>query len=239
MRRDFIIGIVVILAVIIGVAFYAVTRSTPAKAPGTNGIGITLPANGNYTEHTPYYDMAVNYPTTTPLAGDANASAITLIKNFVAGEIAQFKTGSDTTHKDTLQITYLIGSSARTLSYIFTIYENIGGVHDMYFHTFVFDTTTGQKLSLADLFLPGTHYLDILSRISRAELPNIIGNSMTNPATIASGTTPDGRNFSNFFFDNNDFVLLFPPYQVASYAAGPQTLRIPPQKLSRILKPEF
>ena len=56
---------------------------------------------------------------------------------------------------------------------------------------------------------------------------------------INMGTTPEEVSFENFYFDGNDLVILFAPYQVAAYAAGPQTLRIPLSELASILKPEY
>ena len=145
--------------------------------------------------------------------------------------------GFDKGRKETLQITYLIASSAHTVSYIFTIYEDTLGAHgNTFFHTFTFDTGTGASLSLADIF--SSSYLDTLSSISRTKLPSVIGDD-ADPAFINNGTTPDEKNFENFFFDNRDFVVLFAPYQVAAYADGPQTLRIPLSELSSILKPEY
>ncbi|MHB8660473.1 MAG: RsiV family protein [Minisyncoccota bacterium] len=249
MRKDIAIGTVVILAFIAGIIFYGALKSAPAKVPGTietsgtiTGTSIVLPVGG-YSEHTPYYDITANYPTTTPFTGAANNAAIALIRDFIGQTIEQFRsgfTGSDQGRKGALQIVYLIGSSAHTVSYIFTIDSDTGGVHGSeYFRTFVFDTATGQNLSLTDLFTPDAPYLDTLSQISRAKLPGIIGSDSADPSTISVGTMPDAKNFQNFFFDNTDFVILFPPYQVASYAAGPQTLRIPVSELSNILKPEY
>ncbi len=237
MRKLAISTTAIILVILVGIGLYLSVKPISTKTPE-----VTLPVGGSYNEHTEYYDIATNYPITTSLTGTANGPALALIRNFIGQTIQQFKnsfTAFAQGRKSALQITYLIGSSINTLSYIFTIYENIGGTHSMFFHTFVFDTTTGQNLSLADLFRPGAHYLDILSQISRAELPTVIGIGTTDLATITSGTKPYEKNFSDFFFDNNDFVLLFPPYQVASYAAGPQTLRIPLQKLSSILKSKY
>lgn len=253
MRKDIAIGTVVVLVIIFGIIFYAAMRPAPAKAP-TDGVassGSILPAGG-YSEHAPYYDIVANYPTTTPLTGATNEAAIKLLQDFIAQTIAQFKSdgnfanitpddvhalGFDQGRKYALQVAYLIGSSARTVSYIFTVYEDTGGAHgNTFFHTFVFDTATGQHLLLTDLFTPGAPYLDTLSRISRTKLPDVIGRDMADSSTIRNGTAPDEKNFVNFFFDNHDFVILFPPYQVAAYAAGPQTLRIPLSELSGILK---
>lgn len=256
MRKDIAIGTVVVLVGITGIILYTALKPAPAKAP-VGGVAATesvLPAGG-YSEHAPYYDIVANYPTTTPLTGAAGGAAIRRMQDFIAQTIAQFKSdgnfanltpddihvlGFDQGRRYTLQTTYLIGSSARTVSYIFTLYEDTGGAHgNTFFHTFVFDTATGQNLSLVDLFTPGASYLDTLSRLSRAKLSDVIGRDMADPSTISSGTTPEEKSFMNFFFDNRDFVILFPPYQVAAYAAGPQTLRIPLSELSGILKPQY
>ncbi len=86
--------------------------------------------------------------------------------------------------------------------------------------------------------MSGSPYLDKLSSISRAELPAVIGPS-ADTDFIKQGTTATEASFASFFFDNSEFVLLFPPYQVAPYAAGPQTLRIPRSELEDILKSDY
>jgi hypothetical protein len=256
MQKNTIIGTALILTLIATIILYVAMKPAPAKAPGTTSAS-SLPAGG-YSEHAPYYDIVTNYATTTPLLGEvgapANEAAIARMKDFIGNTIATFKNdgnfanltsediammGFDQGRKETLQITYLIASSARTLSYIFTIYEDTLGAHgNTFFHTFTFDTKTGAPLGLNDIFLPSASYLDTLSSISRAKLPAVIGES-ADTDFMKGGTTPDGKNFENFFFDNRDFVILFPPYQVAPYAAGSQTLRISLSQLSNILKPEY
>ena len=255
-RRTVLLAGLILFAVsgiVIGTILYLRTIPAPAKTE-TSGETAALSA-GSYSEHTGSYDIAANYPTTTPLLASVGAaendSAIALMRNFVGGTVSTFKAGfTSNTYgagtpaqpsdgKGSLQIVYLIGSSAHTVSYIFTIYEDTGGAHPFsYFKTFAFDTKTGAALSLADIFLPGASYLDRLSSISRSELPGIIGPG-ADTQFIQNGTTPEEKNFENFFFDNSDFVILFPTYQVAPYALGPQTLRIKTETLSDILKPEY
>jgi len=246
MQKNTLVGAAVILVILAGTVLYAAMRPMPAKAP-------TLP-EGGYTEHAQYYDIAANYATSTPLSGNANTAAIALMQSFVADTIAQFKAdgkfgsltseditmmGFDKGRKETLNIVYLISSLPRTVSYIFTIYEDTLGAHgNTSFHTFTFDTASGVPLSLADLFLPGTDYLGKLSALARERLPGVIGQ-YGDAAMIASGTAPEDKNFENFFFDGNNLIILFSPYQVAAYAAGPQTLRIPLSELSTILKPAY
>lgn len=252
MKRDTLIGVTVLAVALAAVAAYALLRPLPAKAPGNVTDTSNLPA-GSYAEHAQYYDIAANYATSTPLAPAnpaADASAIALMKNWVADTIEQFKTDGGFAaftnrdismlggRKETLQVVYLIASSPHTVSYIYTVYTDMLGAHgNTLFHTFMFDTRTGAPIALADLFTPGSPYLDTLSSIARSNLPAVIGEGA--PADmLANGTTPDAKNFQNFFFDNKDFVLLFDPYQVAPYAAGPQTLRIPTSDLPG-LRPDY
>ena len=254
MRTSTLSGIIVTLAIVGGIIFYAATKPLTAVAPGT---AAPLPENG-YLEHAAYYDIAANYATSTPLLADigpaANAAAVARMEAFISDTIAQFKTdgnfanltasdirtmGFDRGRKETLQIVYLIASSAHTVSYIYTTYLDTLGAHgNTFFHTFTFDTTTGAPLSLADAFLPGSSYLETLSGLAREKLPGTIGQGAS-AQMLDAGTTPDAKNFANFFFDNKDFVVLFAPYAVAPYAAGTQTLRIPVAQLAAILKPEY
>ncbi|OYV27430.1 MAG: hypothetical protein B7W98_01795 [Parcubacteria group bacterium 20-58-5] len=250
MQRNTYIGIAVILVIFIGIVLYAATRPVPAKAPGAT---VALPGN-HYVEHAPYYDIAANYATSTPLAAAENTVAVAEMKRFVADTIAQFKSdgnfatltpqdaakiGLGAGRKETLNIVYLTASSSHTVSYIFTVYEDTLGAHgNTFFKTFTFDTTSGAALTLADLFAPGADYLGTLSSLARAKLPAITGQG-ADAAFITPDTTPDDKNFANFFFDNQNLVILFPPYAVAPYAAGPQTLRIPTSELANILKPEY
>ena len=247
MQKKIVVGGILLFGAVVGIIFYATSlRGVPTETP-ESGSATLLPP-GSYTEHAALYDIAANYPTTTPLKAEANSAALALIKSFVGNTIDEFKTGGDfarrkTTpsqdRKESLQITYLIASSPRTVSYIFTVYEDTLGAHgNMFFRTFTFNTATGATLSLADLFTANAPYLDTLSHMSRAKLPRLIGDS-ADPEFIKNGTSSNDKNFENFFFDNKDFVILFAPYQVAPYAAGPQTFRIKVADLANILKPEY
>ena len=135
------------------------------------------------------------------------------------------------------QITYLFGSSPHTLSYIFTMYQDTGGAHgNTTFKTFVFDKDSGKLLTLDDIFTGD--YLKTLSSLSSAYVTKNLGD-FADARMIADGTKPDTKNFQNFFFDNGIFAILFPPYQVAAYAAGPQTVRLNASGLSSILNPRY
>ena len=244
------------LLVLIGRAWYVSHGSSSVTtAPGTTASAIsTFPISSPFTEGTRYYTIAVNYPTTTPLTAAANQAALQMMRSYLAGQVVEFKTQGNFNHltqqnvqvgsyglghKESLQIDYLIASSAHTVSYIYTEYIGILGAHsNLFFKTFTFDKTTGKLLSLGAVFKDGSSYLKKLSVLTRAQLTDSLGPS-ADTQMLNSGTKPQESSFQNFFFDNGYFVLLFSPYQVAAYAAGPQTVRLPASSLRGVLSPQY
>ena len=252
MKKETLFGIAVGLIVLVGVIFYSATNQALVKAPGTNVL------EGSYVEHAQYYDIATNHATSTPLLSSVSAvadvQAVALMQKFVSDTITQFKIdgnfanltpkdvqmmGFDQDRKEELQIVYLVSSSPRTVSYIYTIYMDTLGAHgNTFFQTFTFDTTSGASLSLADIFIPGSDYLSKLSQVAREKLPSVIGDT-ADMKFIENGTTPEEKKFSAFFIDNQNLIILFAPYAIAPYSSGPQTLQIPLADLTSILKPEY
>lgn len=232
-QAPLVIFALVVLALLV---WYAATHPvSPAPlAPTAQNSEIA-----SYSEDEPYYSIEAHWPSATGLPGGGPA-AVLLMKVWVQDTILEFKKngnyanltpediemqGFNDGRKHTLDIEYLTTASPRTLSYIYSIYVDTGGAHpNLYFKTFTFDERTGSHLTLADLFTG--NYLAELSRVSRAKLPDVIGE-YADTEYIAEGTTPEEQNFETFFFDGEHFVLLFPPYQVGPYALGPVTLRIP------------
>lgn len=214
----------------------------------------SLSQTSPHLENTPYYEISVEFPTATALEEVASDVAINRMKDFLSGLITGFKEnggfenlttedirirGFDQGRKESLKVLFFESVTPNTDAYVFTIYEDTGGAHgNTTFKTFMFDKSTGAELSLADLFQTGTKYLDELSRLSRAKLPAVIGE-YADSHMITSGTTPEEQNFSNFVFDGTDLLILFPPYQVASYAQGPITLRLTSADLSNILQTRY
>ncbi len=248
------------LVVVLGGLMWYVSGASGGGASGSVSTTTvsSIPVTGPYVEHGQYYDIAANYPTTTPMRGNAGQAALERIRSFIQNQIAQFKAqgnfanltpqdikmmGYASGKKESLDIAYLISTSPagtpRTVSYIFTIYEDTLGAHgNTFFRTFTFDLKTGQELSIGDLFAPGQPYLATLSSLTRTNLTQNLGPN-TNPQMLDSGTAPDEKNFQNFFLDNGTLAILFAPYDVAPYAAGPQTVRIPFSDLAGLLQPQY
>lgn len=253
MRKNVLIFSAILLILVAGVIAYL--KLKPAPTPLPDGQNLVLPATG-YDEHTDYYDITTDYATSTPLlttaGAQADANARSVMLSFVRDTVNAFKKdgnfdnlsaedikmlGFDQGRKYVLEIGYELKSSPKTISYVYSIGTDTLGAHgNMYYKTFTFGLKTGKLLSLGDLF-SGTTYLNTLSTITRAKLPGEIGE-FTDKKDIEEGTTPQEENFANFYLDTNALVLLFPPYQVAAYAAGPQELKIPKSELT-ILKAEY
>jgi hypothetical protein len=241
MNKDTLIGGVVIIVVLGLIVGWGALRPAPQATPVT----------GSYSEHTAYYDIDAVYATSTPLKSGTEA-AVGDMQNFIIDTAKAFKgefehltaeeaafIGIREDRKPRLEISYATGAGPHTVSYMYAIYADTLGAHgNTTYKTFTFDPTSGKNLTLADLFIPEADYLKALSQLSRAKLPAVMGEYAVT-SDIDRGTEPKEENFSNFFLTPSELVILFPAYQVAAYAAGPQALRISLAELTSILKPEY
>jgi hypothetical protein len=145
--------------------------------------------------------------------------------------------------KGSLTITYKTYASPHTISYVFTEYADTLGAHpNTFYKTFAFDTSTGARLGLKDLFAPGTDYLGQLSKIARAKLPAIIAAreevdvSAIDMQMLTDGTAPTEDNFSAFYLDGADLVVIFQNYQIGPYVLGSTEFHVPIGQLSGFIK---
>jgi hypothetical protein len=158
-------------------------------------------------------------------------------ENLSAEDIAMM--GYDEGRKQRLSMTYEAHEAHATLSYVITIYEDTGGAHgNTYFRTFTFDRATGESLRLEDIFVEGADYLALLSQLSREKLAASLG-TYADTEYVESGTLPLEESFQSWYLEGGALVLLFPPYQVAPYAAGAQEAHILLPELGTTLAPEY
>ena len=248
------------LALLTLVLWYMMTH--PAPVPYTvpevaTSTERTMLPPQSIEEHATYYDIEASYPAETGLresAGTkADAAAVAIMKAFIEKTAADFKREGNFTNltpediqimglderKENLTIEFNEYGGTRTLSYVYSIYLDTLGAHpNAFYRTFTFDTTTGAELTLGNLFLPKTQYLTRLSTIAREKLAATLGE-LADSDYIKDGTKPETVSFQSFAIDGDSLVLIFPPYQVAPYAAGTQEVRIPLANISDILKPAY
>jgi hypothetical protein len=55
---------------------------------------------------------------------------------------------------------------------------------------------------------------------------------------VKEGTKPDVKNYENTGIESDGLLVIFNPYQAASYAAGPQTVKIPYSELKDFINPK-
>ncbi len=261
-RRMEILGVVILAGLVLAFTiWYMATHKAPEPYIGIPEVATTTPevlAPKVIEEHGQYYDIEVTYPAETPLKAalsvEADAEAVSVMEDFVEESVREFKAqgnfenltaediqimGLSEDRKESITITYEEKSGDHTISYAYTLYVDTLGAHpNTFYRTFTFDLTTGAELEIADLFVPRAAYLTRLSAISRFELAKSLGE-FANIEYIAQGTTPEALNFQNYAIDGDELVLLFPPYQVAPYAAGSQEVSIPLKQLEEILKPTY
>jgi hypothetical protein len=212
-----------------------------------------------FEEHGDYYDIEATYPAETALKGtiagpESDTAAVALMSSFVEDTVDEFKTqgnfenltpediqimGLSDTRKESIMIDYEEKLGNDTVSYVYTLYADTLGAHpNTFYRTFTFDLATGKELAIGDLFVPKSEYLKRLSAIAEFELSKSLGDLM-DIEYIRQGVTPEALNFQSFALEDDNLVLIFPPYQVAPYAAGTQTVTIPLSQLTEVLKPEY
>jgi hypothetical protein len=106
-----------------------------------------------------------------------------------------------------------------------------GAAHPNHYSITVnYDLAQGRELTLDELFLHGVNHMGTISDYCKAELSKRdIG--FTDPI-FQSGADPTPENYRNWNLSNDGLVITFDQYQVAPYAAGPQIVVIPFDKLT-------
>lgn len=103
-----------------------------------------------------------------------------------------------------------------------------------------FDLKNGKLLKLADLFQPGSKYLQTLSTYCIQDLKKQAKgpDAMLDEDWIQRGAAAELTNYDNWTITRKGLAITFDPYQVGPYAAGPQHVLIPYAALKEIIKPD-
>lgn len=139
-----------------------------------------------------------------------------------------------------LDMDYVIESANDNFVSIGLYYSTFeGGAHPNHFSVAVnFDLQTGTAVTLKDLFKPDADYLKTISDLCIKKLKEKDPESFDGE-WLGEGAGPKAENFSTWNFKKKGILITFDPYQVASYAAGPQQVLITFAELKSILKKEF
>ena len=114
------------------------------------------------------------------------------------------------------------------ISTVWNIFDYTGGAHsNADIQTRTYDLKHGKSIELYDLFSDLDKALTLLETLSSSALRKKMGEDMIVPEMLRDGTAPTAENFSRFAITDTGYVFYFPPYQVAPWAAGMQTVDIP------------
>lgn len=129
-------------------------------------------------------------------------------------------------------------SGLLTVELFYFVY--LGGAHD-YGHTeyFIFDTQTGKRLGLNDVFAEG--FEDRLNKLIDTWYRMMKGLSSTERLDgEKSMLTENYIHFNdNFAITDKGVTFFYNMYEIASYARGPTKIDLPYSELMDILRPEF
>jgi hypothetical protein len=109
-----------------------------------------------------------------------------------------------------------------------------GAAHPYHYSITVnYDLGQGRELTLSDLFLPNSGYLELISNRCTAELSKRdIGFT-----EFPHGTEPIPENYLDWNIATDGLMITFDEGEVAAYAAGPQTVVVPYSELQAITNP--
>jgi hypothetical protein len=94
-----------------------------------------------------------------------------------------------------------------------------------------YDLGEGKELTLDDLFVTGSDYLQVISDYCI----NNLEERYTDDVLFLDGANPTQENYSRWDVASDGLVIIFDEYQVAPYAAGPQSVTVPWSELVEIV----
>ena len=119
-----------------------------------------------------------------------------------------------------------------SLKFSFSGYAD-GAAHPyQYSVSFNFDLQQGEPLTLAGLFPPDSDFLTVISRYCISELTR---RDIGFYGGFQQGADPSAENYRNWNITADGLLITFDEYQVAPYAAGPQTVIVPYGELAPLI----
>jgi hypothetical protein len=212
----------------------------PTSAPLHTQVGLT---SFQTQEHGQPFDYTITAQTPR-LTGsdDARVQAFNgRMAAIVGDQVATFKQSltamplTPVTAPSSFSVRYaLLSTSGAIFSIKFEMEGYVTGAAHPYHlsRTANFDLEAGEELMLADLFVPGSKYLETIFAYCITQLETrAIAFDASNP-----GASPTLENYRNWNITADGLLITFDEYQVAAYAAGPQTVQIPYPALHAVIR---
>jgi len=136
---------------------------------------------------------------------------------------------------DAKYVVILQGLELWSLRFDFMGYAD-GAAHPYHYSmVFNYDLEQGRKLSLQELFIPEANFLEVISSHCIFELSQ---RDIGFYSGFEQGAQPEPENYRNWNIAPDGLMITFDEYQVAPYAAGPQTVVVPYGVLTAVINPQ-
>jgi hypothetical protein len=200
------------------------------------------------------YEIKADYPQLTGSGSPNYEKFNQVVRGLITGKVNEFKKDmepedgedatADTLPEDmgsSLDIGYTLSLAQDDLiSLDFGVGSYYrGAAHpNSYSETVNFDLKNGKSLKLADLFNPGSKYLQTISAYAIQDLKKQSQKveGMLDDDWIQRGAGPEAKNFESWTIAKKGLRINFDAYQVGPYAAGPQQVTIPYAALKDIIR---
>lgn len=211
-----------------GAAVPGGTASGGAK-PGASGTveAAPLPKDMSLTRQKPNLKIFARYPELGIAAIDSDIRewVTQLVDNFeeeFSGETADARVPYEMNATYTL----LRPSLGSAVTVVWEVDSYTQGAHgNLDIMTSIYRLPDGEPVAFDDLFADVSTALNLLSERSYAQLSRTLGD-MLDEDMLRGGTSPDPDNFSSIALIPGGVRVFFQPYQVAPWAAGPQTVDV-------------
>ncbi|PYS79014.1 MAG: hypothetical protein DMF67_02485 [Acidobacteria bacterium] len=171
-----------------------------------------------------------------------------LVESFVTKEVGDFKRNPGGAPRrgepaNDLHVNYsmrLATDEFQSVEFTTSHFEQ-GMIHPQYWLSVInYDRKSGRQLELADLFRPGSSYLQKISSAAVARLRKMNeedGGMYLNDAEWDKGASPELKNYQNWTLTARGLAVTFEPYQVGPFAAGAPAVLIPYAELKGVIRP--
>ena len=206
------------------------------------------------------YEVAAAYPQLTGSVDPNYEKFNQTVRGLIGKKVSDFKKGMiptaedeptpDETPTESLSSDITIGYTVAlakddliAIEFVVSDYE-AGAAHpNSYTEVVNFDLKSGKSIKLAELFQPSAKYLQALSTYCiqdfKKQAKEQGANAMLDDDDwIKRGAGPELTNYANWSITKKGLEITFDPYQIASYAAGPQSVLVPYSALKEIIKPD-
>lgn len=220
MKRLLVLILVVTIGALVVGAFARGNHAAPAQ--GTAPATIVV-ATSTVSETTDAYTIDAQYPQFGIPAIDAQ------LRQAEDDAIASLKAEPQVPHGMTVAVNSFTGRFDKVsigtnyISVELILSEYTGGAHpNTAFTGFVFDRTTGKRLTLDEALALTDKALGDIASSSAAQLSASLGDSF-----FPDGAQPTRDNYGDFLVSDDAVTFVFGQYQVAPYVYGPQYVSVP------------